>query len=205
MEERPVLCKVSLNVYDLVTANWNSYLYFAGLGVHHSGVVLFGQEFSYGAHDDNSSGIFSIEPMKAPECRFRTTIELGEVKISVGKFKTLLNEMGTVYTGANYHILTQNCNHFSRELCQRLLDKEIPGWVNRLAKSMNYVKCIVPRTFLDTPTGAIEEPSQTYVPYSGTPHKLNEDKALLIDNREDIESRRRLLEVAAMKRFQNGD
>lgn len=44
-----------------------------------------------------------------------------------------MEEFGQVYKGTSYRLLTNNCNHFTREVCKVLTEKEIPRWVNRLA------------------------------------------------------------------------
>jgi len=188
MEDDQEHCKVYLNVYDIITnISWSSYLYYAGIGVHHSGVVIFGEEFCYGAHDENSSGIFTIEPRNAPECLFRTSLEMGEINISLSHLKSILNELGTIYTGNSYHILTRNCNHFSRDLCHKLLDTEIPGWINRLARTLYYIQCLVPMSYLDTMVTVNN--SQPEEKFSGTDEKVH-----LFDGNTDLDERRRLLE-----------
>jgi len=211
-ENAPIKCRIQLNVYDLVEADWNDYAYYAGFGIHHSGTVIFGQEFSYGAHDENSSGIFAIEPKQAPECRHRATIELGEAKISLVQFRRILSELGTKFTGSSYHILTQNCNHFSNELTRRLLGLDIPGWINRLARTLNYVQCLVPSRFLEapapTPTSparmiemSSEQANSNFKPFSGRAHTLSEDSKPLLTDPDDIESRRKIFEAAAIRRL----
>jgi len=117
---------------------------------------------------------------------------MGDIKISISKLRSILNDLGIIYTGATYNLLTQNCNHFSKEFCLRLLGKEIPGWVNRLAGTLNYIKCVVPLTYyyLGTPTGVAhtQTEEEEYVNYSGVP-PLTDDDTLA-----DLDSRRRLLE-----------
>jgi len=216
-ENAIIKCRIQLNVYDLVEANWNDYVYFVGFGIHHTGIVIFGQEFSYGAHEEPTSGIFAIEPLSATDCRHRTTIDLGETKISLNKFRSILQGLGTKFTGDSYHILTQNCNHFSNELSKRLLGAGVPGWVNRLARTLNYVQCLVPSRFLDapalptpTPTNAlldVEQNSSRFRPFSGTPHTLVDDSRSLLhdpNDREDPDTRRRMFEAAAVRRLSTG-
>lgn len=60
-----------LNIYRLDSfEQYNGYLVPVGLGAYHSGVEVYGDEISYGYHDDNSTGIFTIDPRNATDCTF---------------------------------------------------------------------------------------------------------------------------------------
>ena len=62
---------VFLNIYELNSFDkYNGYLVPVGLGAYHSGVEVYGEEISFGYHDDNSTGIFNIDPRTAPDCTF---------------------------------------------------------------------------------------------------------------------------------------
>ncbi|KAK8668737.1 hypothetical protein V6N13_106183 [Hibiscus sabdariffa] len=61
----PADASVYLNVYDLTNAN--RYVYWAGLGIFHSGVDVHGVEYAFGAHDYPTSGVFEIEPRRCPD------------------------------------------------------------------------------------------------------------------------------------------
>ena len=55
-----IFTQVTLNVYDLIPHN--QYLHPWGLGAFHSGVVIFGEEYTYGS----GGGVFTTEPFNAP-------------------------------------------------------------------------------------------------------------------------------------------
>jgi hypothetical protein len=62
---------VFLNIYELMSFDkYNGYLVPLGLGAYHSGVEIYGEEFSFGFHDGDHSGIFTVDPRGAPDCRF---------------------------------------------------------------------------------------------------------------------------------------
>ncbi|CAI0524565.1 unnamed protein product [Linum tenue] len=123
---------VYLNVYDLTTVN--NYLYWFGLGIFHSGIEVHGMEFSFGAHEYASSGIFEVEPRSCPGFIFRRAVLLGNTNLSRAEVQTLMEHISADYHGDCYHLIAKNCNHFTNEACMRLTGKPIPGWINRMAR-----------------------------------------------------------------------
>ena len=55
---------IRINVYDISQAN--QYTTYAGVGIFHTGVEVFGREFAYGGHPENSTGIFATNRYEAP-------------------------------------------------------------------------------------------------------------------------------------------
>jgi PPPDE putative peptidase domain. len=49
-----------------------------------------------------------------------------------------------------YHLIHKNCNHFANAFVYRLLRKEIPPFVNRLANIGGYMSCLLPKKMLET-------------------------------------------------------
>ncbi|XP_018681171.2 deSI-like protein At4g17486 [Musa acuminata AAA Group] len=86
---------VYLNVYDLPPMN--GYMYWAGLGIFHTGVEVHGVEYVFGAHDYPSSGVFEV----------REFMELQSVN----------------YSGDTYHLIMKNFNHFCKEICHKMTVK----------------------------------------------------------------------------------
>ncbi len=50
------------------------------------------------------------------------------------------------FPGSSYNIITRNCNTFSNELARLLLDKPVPGYINRLANMGSFMSCLLPRS-----------------------------------------------------------
>lgn len=138
LEKTPVY----LNVYDLTPMN--GYLYWAGLGIFHSGVEVHGIEYAFGAHDYSTSGVFEVEPRQCPGFMFRKSIFVGTTCLDRNQVREFMELHSTNYNGDTYHLIVKNCNHFCKDICYKLTGKQIPKWVNRLAKIGSKCNCILP-------------------------------------------------------------
>ncbi|CAH0697771.1 unnamed protein product [Spodoptera exigua] len=139
---RPGQAAVVLNVYDMYWTNW--YTAGAGVGVFHSGVQVHGSEWAYGGHPYAFTGVFEITPRDERELgeqfRFRQSVHIGYTDFSEDEVRRLVAELGKQFRGDRYHLMNNNCNHFTSAFCLALCDHDIPAWVNRLA----YVSSCVP-------------------------------------------------------------
>eukprot|EP00271_Cylindrocystis_brebissonii_P005334 TRINITY_DN17331_c0_g1_i1.p1 TRINITY_DN17331_c0_g1~~TRINITY_DN17331_c0_g1_i1.p1 ORF type:complete len:217 (-),score=25.99 TRINITY_DN17331_c0_g1_i1:281-931(-) len=133
---------VYVNVYDLT--EYNDYLYWIGLGIYHSGIEVHGVEYAYGAHDYPTSGVFEVEPRNTPGFKYRTTVLLGKTLLSPREFRSYVENMSSEYFGDSYHLIIKNCNHFSADLSKRLVGRDIPGYINRLARLGWFFNCLLP-------------------------------------------------------------
>lgn len=134
---------VYLNVYDLTAIN--GYVYWAGLGVFHSGVEVHGVEYAFGAHDYPTSGVFEVEPRQCPGFKFRKAIFMGTTCLDPGQFREFMERYSANYNGDTYHLIIKNCNHFCEDICNKLTGNRIPKWVNRLARIGSLCNCILPQ------------------------------------------------------------
>eukprot|EP01088_Endostelium_zonatum_P015295 TRINITY_DN3686_c0_g1_i1.p1 TRINITY_DN3686_c0_g1~~TRINITY_DN3686_c0_g1_i1.p1 ORF type:complete len:296 (-),score=70.01 TRINITY_DN3686_c0_g1_i1:83-970(-) len=162
---KPKPSKVILHVYDLNNNNWTSSF---GFGAHHTGVEVFGQEYSF-AHSPSGSGVTITIPKSSvpPPAQFRESIEMGEINLTSQELRAIIENMGKdEFVGKNYHLTNKNCNHFSDALCMKLLNKHIPGWINRLA---NVGGSYFSSWFDQTPTLT---PKQEAAAFSGQGHSL---------------------------------
>jgi len=127
--------RVLVRVYDLGTTllthphNGISKRY----GAFHTGVEVFGQEWSFGMSNDWRTGVHWCKPGKNTDHTFRETLAMGHTKVTREEFVKMITDMKREWTGPTYSLLTRNCHHFSDELCRRLGVAGLPAWVNDLA------------------------------------------------------------------------
>ncbi|XAR72834.1 hypothetical protein NMG60_11019608 [Bertholletia excelsa] len=133
---------VYLNVYDLTPIN--GYIYWAGIGVFHTGIEVHGIEYAFGAHDYPTSGVFEVEPRQCPGFKFRKSILMGTTYLDPIQVREFMEHQSSNYNGDSYHLVVKNCNHFCEDICYKLTGKRIPKWVNRLARIGSLCNCILP-------------------------------------------------------------
>ncbi|GMI64970.1 hypothetical protein like AT1G47740 [Hibiscus trionum] len=138
----PSCTPVYLNVYDLTPMN--GYIYWAGLGIFHSGVEVHGVEYAFGAHDYPTSGVFEVEPRQCPGFKFKKSVFIGTTSLDPVQAREFMEHYSERYNGDTYHLIAKNCNHFCADICKKLTGKRIPKWVNRLARIGSMCNCILP-------------------------------------------------------------
>ncbi|XP_038977346.1 deSI-like protein At4g17486 isoform X2 [Phoenix dactylifera] len=142
--QTPGNAPVYLNVYDLTPMN--GYVYWAGLGIYHTGVEVHGVEYAFGAHDYPTSGVFEVEPRQCPGFRFRKSIFMGTTCLDPMQVREFMELHSVNYNGNTYHLIVKNCNHFCKDICYKLTGNRIPKWVNRLARIGALCNCLLPET-----------------------------------------------------------
>lgn len=129
--------RVFVRVYDLGTTvltrgvlNYVAQSY----GAFHTGVEVYGREWSFGMTlDDKSSGITWNPPAQHADHTFRETLSMGYTSMSPSEVFQLIESMRNEWRGCTYRLLTRNCHHFSDAFCQKLGVSTLPPWVNTLA------------------------------------------------------------------------
>ncbi|DBA96750.1 TPA: hypothetical protein ACH3X1_015589 [Trebouxia sp. C0004] len=138
---------VYLNIYDL--SDQNSWTYWCGVGIFHSGLEVCGVEYAYGGHEYDVSGVFATNPKDAPgPVLFRESVLVGHTQMSPQHVQQAVQEMGEQYKGNAYHLLQRNCNHFSNDLCVKLTGQPAPLWINRLAGMAVMLHCLIPTAWV---------------------------------------------------------
>ena len=153
---RRVGTDVSVNVYDL--APMNDFLYHAGLGLYHTGVVINGAEYTFASE----GGVFKHTPRAVPNAKFREQINMGTFPGGHAEVQAVVDSLGDEKFGPDdYNILRNNCNHFAAALCWKLLQKKIPGYVNRVADIGVCCSCLIPKQLLEQAPVTNDEAGET--------------------------------------------
>ncbi|KAG0362004.1 hypothetical protein BGZ54_008818 [Gamsiella multidivaricata] len=109
--------------------------------IYHTSVVVFGREFYYG------QGIMSAIPGTTLHGQPMEQVNMGETEIPQEVFMEFMDEMRETYTAGAYHLLDNNCNNFTNDVCKFLVGKPIPSNITSL-----------PADFLNTPFGQMMRP-----------------------------------------------
>ncbi len=123
--------EVYLNVYDLHDSN--QYLHSLGSGFYHTGVEVYGYEYSF-----SDQGVARTRPQLVEFGRLRDHLLMGTFNGSmteVNQFLAVLRD-GDFRPGL-YNVTSRNCNHFSDAFLMLLLEVHVPNWVNRMANLAN--------------------------------------------------------------------
>ncbi|XP_065034713.1 uncharacterized protein LOC103982650 isoform X1 [Musa acuminata AAA Group] len=134
--------KVKLHVYDLSQGLARqlsaTFLGKAIEAVWHTGLVVYGKEYYF------SGGIQHDPAGKTPYGNPVRIVDLGVTHVPEEVFEEYLQEISPRYTGATYSLLSHNCNNFSNEVAQFLVDTTIPDYILRL-----------PNEVMSSPMGAL--------------------------------------------------
>ncbi|GMI03702.1 hypothetical protein TrVE_jg3585 [Triparma verrucosa] len=131
--------EVLVNIYDLSPAN-ESILNPIGFGIHHSGLEINGEEYSFAS----GAGIFTDTPKQAGGAKYSHSLRMGTFEGSAADIRAAISDLRDSFGPNSYNVLAKNCNHFSDALCQRLLNVSVPGYVNRAAYFGSFFSCLVP-------------------------------------------------------------
>ncbi|KAI8911713.1 PPPDE putative peptidase domain-containing protein [Gorgonomyces haynaldii] len=110
-------------------------------GIWHTAVVVFGTEYAFG------QGVEEFVPGESHYGHPVQVIDMGTTEIPQQVFLEFMDHMKSSWTADKYHLLDNNCNSFSDEVCQFLVGKGIPSHITGL-----------PAEFLSTPFGQMIRP-----------------------------------------------
>ncbi|KAF2495989.1 DUF862-domain-containing protein [Lophium mytilinum] len=146
--------EVKINVYDLLPpGKVSSVLWAIGGSLLHSGVVIRDREYAYGGHDKHGiSGVYWTQPrLEPPGGTFRIEIVQGLSYRDDRELDEIIREASQKFLGTSYNLLTNNCNHFTSYLCEKLTSRPAPAWLNRAASIGVALPCVVPREWIAPP------------------------------------------------------
>ncbi|KAI4184111.1 MAG: hypothetical protein L6R41_004980 [Letrouitia leprolyta] len=148
--------EVYINVYDLLPpGRISSALWFLGSSLLHTGVVInsLSREYAFGGHTHpHVSGVYSTAPgQEPPGGTFRCSLLQGFTLRAPYEIDALIRDVSRAFPGPSYNLLTNNCNHFSSFLCEKLTGRPAPSWMNRAATIGVILPCIVPSEWIQPP------------------------------------------------------
>lgn len=88
---------VYLNVYHVTKIN--SFLEVLGFGLYHTSVGIFGLEFSYGGHDEDSPGTVVVLKGNSAGLTLKEQIPVGVTYFSLDEINSITNYFGDYWTG----------------------------------------------------------------------------------------------------------
>lgn len=105
-----------------------------GLGVYHTGVVVYDYEFSFGGSrnlkkDSGRSGIWATRSLYTTSAIVKKRFVVGVTYTTVKEIQAKLKEWGKATEGGwrvdDYHLLAKNCNHFAEAFLMWLAEKSV--------------------------------------------------------------------------------
>lgn len=128
---------VTVNVYHASQDQSSSAISLPGCcGAYHTGVEVQGVEYGFAA----GPGIYECRPGD-----YGSIIEKVPVQslITSGEIKSTIDRLRSSFPGDSYHIVLNNCNHFSNALIHACTQgsQGVPSWINRGAWWASWFKC----------------------------------------------------------------
>lgn len=111
-------------------------------GIWHTSVVVYGTEYFYGG------GIAAMSPKTTPYGYPVQELAMGQTTKSQAEFVEFLRRLSPRYSIEGYHILYHNCNNFTDDCLEFLVNTSLPAHIKDL-----------PLEFLNTPLGKNLEPT----------------------------------------------
>ena len=98
------------------------------------------------------SGVYWTKPRtEPPGGTFRCELLQGFTFRPEHEIENVIKEVSHDFQGTSYNLLSNNCNHFTSHLCEKLTSKAAPAWLNRAASIGVALPCVVPREWIAPP------------------------------------------------------
>lgn len=108
-------------------------------GAYHSGLVVAGEEWAFGGHDQEGlSGVYTTAPEINTEYSFYSRLVMGQVRKTKEQVHAEILNLAAHprWGGPRYELTQRNCNHFASDVCWMLLKKRPPDWINSTAEGI---------------------------------------------------------------------
>lgn len=136
---------ILVNVYEPSGSRFSM----PGLGIYHSGVEIYGSEYTFAGNGTRSTGVFTHRPRNPPlgeskeeGWQFKQAVDLGPCQYPKQDVKEMVTYLSSQFPGNSYHLTSRNCNHFSEAFCTQL-GVTFPSWINRAARAGEAVRGVV--------------------------------------------------------------
>ena len=126
---------IYLNIYNVTGIN--KFLEVLGFGLYHTSVGMYDLEFSYGGHNEDTSGIVVVERGNSAGLELRESLPIGFTYYTGNEIDEIVDFFGEFWLGKDYDPFAKNCNHFTEALIRSVCEKEefyVPSYVNRFTK-----------------------------------------------------------------------
>ena len=98
------------------------------------------------------SGVYWTKPRLEPQGgTFRCELLQGFTFRPQQEIESIIKDVSLEFLGPSYNLLSNNCNHFTSHLCEKLTSKPAPAWLNRAASIGVALPCVVPREWIAPP------------------------------------------------------
>ena len=95
-----------------------------GFGLYHTSVGMYGLEFSYGGHNEDSSGIVVVDQGNSAGLQLREALPIGMTYYSGFEIDEIVDNFGEFWLGKDYDPFAKNCNNFTEALIRFVCEKE---------------------------------------------------------------------------------
>ena len=126
---------VYLNVYNVTGIN--GCLEYFGFGLYHTSVGMYDLEFSFGGHDEASSGIVVVDKGNTAGLELKESLPVGVTHYSSDEVDEAVDAFGEFWHGKDYDPFAKNCNDFTENLIRFVTDRQtyyVPSYINRFTK-----------------------------------------------------------------------
>lgn len=149
---------VMLNVYDVSNSDFlqkvNAFTtgnnrVLVG-GVFHAGVEIYGEEWCYGATEDDRTGVCAVRPRSHPQHTYRATVPMGPTQLTIEQVDDLVHRLAVEWPGRQYDLIHNNCLSFCNSMLKELGLRRIPGWIDRAARAASFLDTTSKKISADT-------------------------------------------------------